>query len=225
MEHTTYNFYCDESCHLLNDRKHYMILGYISITYNKIKKTKEDIKILREKHKNHHEIKWSNLNKWSYPLYADLIDYFFNSSNLSFRAIIVDKHKFIAERCDNDYDKFYYKMYYQLIYHKIDTSSYYNIYLDIKDDLSMHRINTFKEILNVQMGVIQKIQHVRSHEVDLLQLCDLIIGGISYKVNENEQTSTPKLRLINRIETTIGRKIEEQTTPYESKFNVFKIRL
>lgn len=47
--------------------------------------------------------------------------------------------------------------------------------LDIKDELSTYRINELKNILNVKMGNNKKIQHIRSHEVDLLQLCDLLI--------------------------------------------------
>ena len=41
--HAAYNYYCDESCHLKNDGKQYMILGYISAPYDRIKKLKEDI--------------------------------------------------------------------------------------------------------------------------------------------------------------------------------------
>ena len=52
--HAAYNYYCDESCHLKNDGKQYMILGYISAPYDRIKKLKEDIKELRKKYKNTH---------------------------------------------------------------------------------------------------------------------------------------------------------------------------
>lgn len=217
--------YCDESCHLENDNKQYMILGYISIPYNKIKRAKRDIKALRLKHKNTLEVKWSNLNEWNYLFYADLVDYFFDRSYICFRSIIVDKKKYIASMCDNDYDKFYYKMYYQLIYHKIDVGSEYNIFIDIKDTLSTHRISTLKEILNVKMGVIKNIQHIRSHEVDLLQVCDLLIGATSYRMNEANKKAIPKLKLIQKIEDNLAWRIDEQTPPYEKKFNVFKIIL
>lgn len=219
------NYYCDESSHLQNDHKQYMVLGYISAPYNRIKKIKEEIKFLRVKHTNGLEIKWSNLNNWNYPFYSELFDYFIGKSDINFRSIIVDKHKFMAEKCDSDYDKFYYLMYYQLLIHKLDASSKYNIYLDIKDDLSHYRIEKLKEILNVKLGIIEKIQHVRSHEIDLLQLCDLFIGAMAYKMNYEERTSVAKIKLIDRIEKRLGFPITEQTAKSEVKFNIFKIRL
>lgn len=219
------NYYCDESCHLQNDHKQYMVLGYVSAPYTKIKQFKEEIKALRIKHKNKFEIKWTNLNQWNYNFYADLVDFFFDRTKLRFRALIVDKRRYIAEKCGNDYDRFYYLMYYQLIHHTLDISRSYNIYPDIKDDLSTYRIEKLKEILNVRMGIIQKIQHVRSHEVELLQLCDLLIGAISYKLNNPQMTNLSKKRLIERIEKKIGNDLSQQTSKYEEKFNVFRINL
>ncbi|KAA6342917.1 hypothetical protein EZS27_009377 [termite gut metagenome] len=223
MNDSIYNYYCDESCHLENDKKRYMVLGYISIPYSRIKKIKEQIKDIRKKHKNKFEIKWTYLNSWNYQFYSELIDFFFEISDIGFRAIIVDKNKYIADKCGNDYDRFYYLMYYQLIYHKLDTQYIYNIYVDIKDQLSACKINQLKDILNVKMGVIQKIQHIRSNESDLLQLCDLLIGALSYNLNNKEKMSDPKIRLIDKIMERSGYNLLSQTPKSESKFNIFKI--
>ena len=104
-----YNYYCDESCHLLNDRKEFMVLGYVSVKYSYIRKIKYKIKELRKKHKNIYEVKWTKLNAWNYKFYADLIDMFFEHAFMSFRAIIINKTRYLGEKCDNDYDKFYFK--------------------------------------------------------------------------------------------------------------------
>ena len=225
MNDERYIYYCDESSHLQNDRKQFMVLGYVSVPYNRVKKIKEGIKALRLKHRNSLEIKWSNLNNWNYPFYAELVDYFIDRSDISFRGIIVDKYRYMSEKCGNDYDKFYYLMYYQLLIHKLDISNKYNVYLDIKDDLSSYRIEKLKEILNVRYGIIEKIQHVRSHEIDLIQLCDLFIGAIAYKMNYNPMESTSKIKLIDKIEKRLGLNITNQTPKAETKFNIFKIKL
>jgi hypothetical protein len=34
----TFNIYCDESCHIENDHKNYMLLGCVSSAYNQEKK-------------------------------------------------------------------------------------------------------------------------------------------------------------------------------------------
>ena len=217
MEQCRYNYYCDESCHLKNDGKQFMILGYISVSYNKVKKIKEEIKDLRLKYKNSLEV--------NYLFYSELVDLFFDRTDINFRAIIVDKSKYIANKCGNDYDKFYYLMYYQLIYHMLDVGCNYNIYLDIKDDLSNYRIEELKKILNVQMGVIEKIQHVRSHELDILQLCDLFIGAISYNLNNSEKSSQPKLRLIDKLKNLSRTDLENTTYKNMRKFNLFRIHI
>lgn len=219
------NYYCDESSHLLNDQMQYMVIGYISVPYNRIKKIKEEIKELRIKHENAFEIKWTKLNSWNYPFYSELVDFFFERTHINFRAIIVDKHRYIADKCGNDYDRFYYLMYYQLIFHKLDIDNKYNIYLDIKDDLSNYRIEELKKILNVKMGTIQKIQHIRSNEVDLLQLCDLFIGAISYNLNFPENTAIAKRKLIDKIKLISGCDLGTQTYKDANKFNLFRIRI
>lgn len=219
------NYYCDESCHLQNDNKRYMVIGYISIPYNRIKIIKEDIKKLREKHNNSLEIKWTKLNSWNQRFYNDLVDLFFDRDYINFRAIIVDKNRYIADKSGHDYDRFYYLMYYQLIYHKLDFNYKYNIYLDIKDDLSNYRIKDLEKILNYSMGTILKIQHVRSHEVELIQLCDLFIGAISFKLNFPENNTTVKKALIGEIERLSGCSLDTQTPKFKRKFNLFKIKI
>jgi len=220
------NYYCDESCHLHYDGNQFMVIGYVSLPYSKVKRYKEDIKVIRERHKNFLEIKWTKLNEWNYPFYSDLVSLFFDREDLNFRAILVDKSKYIASKCGSDYDKFYYLMYYQLISHKLDAfSNRYNIYLDIKDDLSAYRIAKLKEILNVNMGIINKIQHIRSHESEFIQLCDLLIGSISYKNNNIYQQSVAKTKLIKKIITLSHCDLMSQTPKGTNKFNIFKINI
>ena len=89
----TYNLYCDESCHLKNDHKQYMVLGYVSVKYNELKAHNRKISLLKEKHKFYYEIKWTNLSESKKEFYFDLIDYFF-SAGIYFRAIIIDKQKY-----------------------------------------------------------------------------------------------------------------------------------
>ena len=225
MEQCRYNYYCDESCHLKNDGKQFMILGYISVSYNKVKKIKEEIKDLRLKYKNSLEVKWTHLSQWNYLFYSELVDLFFDRTDINFRAIIVDKSKYIANKCGNDYDKFYYLMYYQLLFHTLDPVWHYNIYLDIKDNLSSYRTEKLKDILNVRMEIIEKIQHVRSHELDLLQLCDLFIGAIAYNLNQTEKASEAKVRFIEKLKIRTRTDLESTTSKRISKFNLFRIQI
>jgi len=134
----TFNFYCDESTHLQNDNKPFMIISYVSSAYNELDQHKECLKNLKLKHNCHGEVKWSNTSFARYQYYADLIDYFF-SSDLNFRAVIIDKKKIDESREGFSYDEFYFKMYYQLLHHKINMGYHYNIYLDIMISILVHR--------------------------------------------------------------------------------------
>lgn len=220
-----YNYYCDESCHLQKDGKQFMVLGYIAVPYHKITQMKRELKTLRAKYKNTLEVKWTYLNEWNYPFYAKLVDWFFKKGGIRFRAIIVDKSRYIADKCDHDYDKFYYLMYYQLLFHTLDPVEHYNIYLDIKDNLSSYRTEKLKDILNVRMEIIEKIQHVRSHELDLLQLCDLFIGAIAYNLNQTGKASETKVRFIEKLKIRTRTDLESTTSKRISKFNLFRIQI
>ena len=98
-------------------------------------------------------------------------------------------------------------------------------YIDIKDDLSNFRIQKLHEILNTRYGMIDKIQHIRSHEADLLQLCDLIIGAISYNLNDENKESFHKKKIIEKIRQRSGYDLLDSTVKWEEKFNIFKIKI
>ena len=73
----TFNFYCDESCHLENDNFPYMLIGYVSSAYNQVKLHTEKIKQLKKEYHIPYELKWNHLSKSAMELYKELIDYFF----------------------------------------------------------------------------------------------------------------------------------------------------
>lgn len=222
-ESKTYNLYCDESCYLSNPEHPYLLLGYIGVPYNQMDTHKREIKEIKEKHHFFSEIKWSKVSYSKYAFYQELIDYFF-ASDLFFRAIIVDKSQIKNEIFEQDDHTFYYKMYYQLIHHKIDMMAHYNIYFDVKDALSKIKIKKLKEILNVQYGVFRNIQSIPSKESIFIQLNDLILGAISYKLRKLSNVKT-KLDIIKKIEKECGHSIDQMTPKYEHKLNLFFIEL
>lgn len=218
----TYNFYCDESCHLENDHKPFMFLGKISSAYNQVKLHTEQIKEIKKKHNFYGEIKWTNVSKSKFHFYMDLLDYFF-STDLHFRAIGIQKSKINNDSFNQSYDDFYYKMYYSLLNHKIETINHYNVYLDIKDTLSAHKVNKLKEILNSKYGVFRNIQNIRSHESLLMQLCDFIMGAISYLHNNEEKQNKAKVKIIEKIKKHCNENL--LATNYSEKVNLFFIDL
>lgn len=220
----TFNIYCDESCHIEHDHKKFMLLGAVSSAYNEVRRHTERINALKEKYKYFGEIKWSNVSNSQYYFYKELIDYFFDT-DLRFRSVIIDKTKIKNSDFGQDYNTFYYKMYYYLLNHNKNTQYAYNVYLDIKDDLSAEKVNKLKEILNIQFGVFRNVQNIRSHESLILQLTDLLMGALSYNLNNIEKKMVAKMQLIERIKHHTNQELIN-TSPYkESKFNLFFINL
>lgn len=218
----TFNIYCDESTHLQNDGMPFMMIACISVGYNQMKQHKEQLKAIRAKHKAKGEIKWSNVSGGMYPYYADLIDYFF-SNDLNFRSIIVDKSQIDESKEGFTYDDFYFRMYYQLIHHKINQGYGYNIYFDIKDTRSHKKLARLKDMLKWNAS-IRNFQFIRSHESSFMQLTDLIMGAINYKLR-GESKVIAKNKLIEKIESHCKVPITKSTPKAADKFNLFFIDL
>ena len=223
VDKKTFNFYCDESCHLENDSYPFMLIGYLSSAYNQVRLHNENIRKIKDRFHLHSEIKWNSLSKSSYHLYASIIDYFF-ATDLQYRAIVVDKSKLRHVDHNQSHDDFYYKMYFHLLYKKILPENYYNIYLDIKDTKSANKINGLKSYLNKSFNSVRNCQNIRSHESELMQLSDIITGAISYHLRQHDKVIA-KNKIIDKIEIHSKVPLDKSTSLEHSKFNLFFIDL
>lgn len=218
----TFNLYCDESTHLQNDGQPYMIISYVGCPYNQLKHHKQNIKLLRAKHKFGGEIKWSSISGSQYHFYNDLVEYFF-SGELAFRAVIVDKNQIDENRPEFTYGDFYFRMYYQLLHHKIDLENNYNIYLDVKDTISDKKLTRLKDMLRHNAS-LRSFQFIKSHESSLMQIADLLMGAINYKLRGLNKV-TAKNKIVEKIEAYCKKPINRATSKSEQKFNLFYIDL
>ena len=219
----TFNFYCDESCHLENDGFAYMLIGYVSSAYNQVKLHTDNIKQLKKKYHIPYELKWNHLSKSGTELYKELIDYFF-ATDLQYRAIVIEKEQLKHKQFQQTHDDFYYKMYYQLIQKKLSPEYNYNIYLDIKDTRSAQKVNGLKNYLNNNFVSVRNLQNIRSYESELMQLTDIITGALSYYLRK-EKTVIAKNKIIDRIAQHAGQALNQSTPRSEQKFNLFFIDL
>nr|WP_314561774.1 DUF3800 domain-containing protein [uncultured Capnocytophaga sp.] len=219
----TFNFYCDESCHLENDNFPYMLIGYVSSAYNQVKLHTEKIKQLKKEYCIPYELKWNHLSKSAMELYKELIDYFF-ATDLQYRAIVIDKNQLKHQQFQQTNDDFYYKMYYQLIQKKLSSEYNYNIYLDIKDTRSAEKVNGLKNYLNNNFVSVRNLQNIRSHESELMQLTDIITGALSYYLRK-ENKVIAKNKIVDRIAQHAGQALNQSSPRSEQKFNLFFIDL
>ncbi|MDD3480495.1 MAG: DUF3800 domain-containing protein [Paludibacteraceae bacterium] len=219
----TFNFYCDESCHLENDHFPFMLISYVSSPYNQVKLHSRNIRAIKRRYFFHGEMKWSTLSKSQYPFYSEIIDYFF-AKDLQFRAIVIDKSQLRHSEFNQSHNDFYDKMYFQLLSKKIFSEYYYNIYLDIKDTHSYKKAANLKKFLNHNFVSVRTLQVIRSYESELMQLTDVLMGAMSYHLRNNKKVIA-KNKIIDKIQAHCPLPISRSTPLYDDKFNLFYIDL
>jgi hypothetical protein len=223
-----YNIYCDESCHLEHDGEKAMTIGGIWCPHNKKNEIFNRIREIKKEHglSEKFEIKWNKVSMGKLDFYMDIVNYFFDNSDLHFRVLVVpNKQELIHELYKQTHDDFYYKMYFNMLKTLFEPGSEYNIYIDIKDTRGQRKVDKLHEVLcnnhyDFNRKLIRKVQQVRSEEVELVALADLMIGALSY-LHRNKNTSEAKLKLIERIKTRSGYNLMASTLFRENKFNIF----
>lgn len=222
-----YNVYCDESCHLEHDHQTIMVLGAIWCPRHLAKRTFIELRKIKESHGfGNSEVKWNKISPRNQSMYEDLINYFFATESLSFRCIVIkDKQRLDHDRFDQDHDTWYYKMYFLLLHGVLIPGNAYRVFLDIKDTRGGVKVRKLQEVLcnshyDFEQKMISNIQIVRSQEVELVQLADILLGAASYK-NRHLSTSKAKMELVRLVETKSGYSLVNSTLMREPKFNVF----
>jgi len=117
-------------------------------------------------------------------------------------------------------------MYFDMLKVLLAPGNKYRIYLDIKDTRGAAKVAKLHEVLcnnlyDFRREIIERVQLVRSHEVEQLQLADLLIGIIAY-ANRGLQGSTAKQALVARLRQRTGYQLTRTTLLREDKVNLFR---
>ena len=222
-----FNIYCDESCHLEHDGQPIMLLGAVWCPKKEAGKLASELKAIKEKHRAQGELKWTKISEARRAFYLEVIDWFFRTPSLHFRAIVVQQKELLnhSEFNEGSHGNFYYKMYFSLLNKILSPDKKYNIYLDIKDTRSRLKLRKLRTILcnNVHdftSEMIGHLQSVHSREVELAQLVDLLLGAVAYRQRGLTRVQA-KQAVVQRIEQAQGRDLLHSTMLSEQKFNLF----
>jgi hypothetical protein len=225
----TFNIYCDESCHLENDHHSAMILGAVWCPVEKVREISDRLREIKLRHnlKKDFEIKWTKVSPAKQQFYLDIIDYFFDDDDLHFRVLIIpDKSKLNHVEYKQDHNTWYYKMYFNMLKVILDPHACYRIYIDIKDTNSADKVAKLHDVLasaifDFSRRIVERLQTVRSHEIEILQLADLLIGAVSH-LNRGLEGSSAKQAIIDRIRERSGYSLTRNTLVKEDKVNIFR---
>jgi hypothetical protein len=219
--------YCDESCHLEHDHSKVMVLGAIWAETGAAAKASKRLIELKKRHglRPTFDLKWVAVAPKKRNFFIDVVDYFFDNSNLMFRCVVIpDKSILDHKSHDQTHDDWYYKMLFLLLKQIFTRANCYHVFLDIKDTRSAQKVKKLHEViansmLDFDSSIVRNVQQVRSHEVQLLQMADLLLGAVGY-ANRGLKTSETKLAVVQRIRERSGFTLLKTTLPTERKFNV-----
>lgn len=231
------NIYCDESCHLETDGCPVMVLGGIACPAQRAAAIASDLRAIKAQHAPRSlrhpdqpaafEVKWTKVSASRQALYLALVDYFLNQPDLVFRAVVIpDKTRLRHGEFGQDHDTFYYKMQFRVIEFLLRPRWENRVYLDIKDTRSATKMAKLHEVLCASQydhigEIITRVQTVRSHEVEQLQLADLLIGAVAY-ANRKLSGNAGKLAVIVRLRQATGQSLTSSSLIKEDKFNLFR---
>ena len=223
--------YCDESCHLENDGAKAMALGAIWLRRDEVKKVNQRIREIKASHgiKAEAEVKWTKASPSNLELYMDLIDYFFDDDDIHFRGLIApDKSILDHERFNQTHEDWYYKVYFDMLKTIFRHDLQYFVYVDIMNTDSGRRVDKLHEVCSNNVydfnhDIIRRIQPIRSHEVQIMQLVDIITGALAYRHNHADSSvhrNSTKVAIVNRIISRSGASLVKSTLLSDQKFNL-----
>ncbi|MGR3369254.1 MAG: DUF3800 domain-containing protein [Sagittula sp.] len=224
------NIYCDESCHLENDREAVMVLGGIYCDESDVRRVSGAIRGIKDRHgvSPEFEIKWTKVSPGALSFYRELVAFFLNDPSVRFRGVLIpDKSILDHKAYEQTHDDWYYKMYYYMLRYVFSAPHAYSVYIDIKDTQGAQKTRNLHDVLcnsihDFDHQTIRKVQQIRSHESSLLQLADLLIGAIAYE-NRGMVGSPAKLQLIDDLKSGLGDKILTRTSSFgATKFNLLR---
>lgn len=229
---SNFNIYCDESCHLEHDGINVMVLGAVWCPRFEVREINARVREIKKRNSISptSELKWIKISPSNVQLYSDLVNYFFDDERLRLRAVIIpDKGSLDHERFNQTHDDWYYKMYFEMLKQILTQEDLFEIYIDIKDTRSNRKAQKLREVLSnanydFQQKIVQRLQPIRSNEVEIMQIVDILIGALGYAnrvFEDGHEKSAAKLAIIELIKKRSRLTLQKSTLLREEKFNLF----
>ena len=119
-------------------------------------------------------------------------------------------------------------MYFDMLKVILSPTDKYEIYIDIKDTHSYSRAQKLREVCSNSMydfsgRIIRRLQPIRSEEVQIMQLVDVLIGAIGYTNRafpDGFIKSQAKQEIIDLIMKHTGYSLNKTTLLREEKCNL-----
>jgi len=221
-----FNIHCDESCHLPHDRQPAMLLGLLACPAEQAHTLNVELTTLCQQHglPKHFEFKWTKVGPGKLDFYRAVVERFLAAEEVSFRALVLpDKQRAYALAPAEQRGHIYYRLYYQLLRGAMAPENRYRAFLDMKDTRGREKLRELKQLLetnNPSQPAEDKptLQHVRSHEIRLMQVSDLLLGAVGFaRRAKSENISPAKQALVSMLEEKLDFSLIGNSPPGATK--------
>lgn len=218
------HLYCDESRHLPHDREPFLLLGLVSCPAERAHDFNTALTALWKAHglPPHFEAKWTKVSPARLDFYRAVLGWFIETEGVAFRALMLpDKQRLYAALPEESRDFLYYRLYYQFLRAAVEPENRYRAFLDLKDTRGREKIAELEKRLAADADsadAIQSLQHIRSHEVRLSQVTDLLLGAVGFARRPTAENESPAKRaLVDFLAEKLGHPLTADSPPGASK--------
>ena len=233
-----HHVYCDES----SMECRFMVYGGLITTEENVLLFDDLISKWREEHKMKAEMKWAKVSKTKLDKYLSFTDIFFDHALQNywhFKSVVFDTSKADYKTYhDNDCELAFYKFYYQFLIHKFSTYATTEqdrlwVYIDQRSttkerlaDLHGALNNGIRKKRGWNTGVVTTVEARCSHDCNLIQLADVMMGAIAYHCNgchKADNASAPRVALASHIAKRAGlSNLAQATVRGKSDFEIWR---
>jgi hypothetical protein len=185
------DFYCDESN---TDGSGPFYLGALYCSPRRAELLRSKLEAVRRKYSYDRELKWSKLTSASkLPLYRDFTNVFLEDPYARFIVMKVKRNETWREWAPTENDRIS-KTYYVFLRMNMNRYTRYNVYLDYfsgkrgRWDKLRHTINNAVLRDHEVLKQVRTLQPVNSESCDLMQLTDLVLGGVTSNAASEAKT-------------------------------------
>lgn len=241
-ESKVFLIYCDESG--ITDTR-FMVIGGIIINSKALLSLKALLDSYRKNYNMVYELKWQKVSNNRLTHYKALIDLVFElieEGRINFRCAVFDTTKFNHKRYNRgDAELGFYKLYYNLLFYCFgqDYHQFKHKFVVFPDQKpGKYDLSELKSRLNNNMfyklgnrsSPFGSIEATNSKKSDFIQIVDLIIGAISYQINnyhKADSASPAKIELSNYIANKVGLEEFSKSNFYykKKKFTIWDFNL
>lgn len=197
----------------------FLVIGTLAVLQDHTERLSNELAAIRTKYAHDREMGWTCVSKYKYQTYCEWLDVFeryAKSKRVRMTALIMDTHEPKNRRWHTgDQELGFTKVMYHLLLHRVGKKYGFSrrpIYCQLDSRTTQHDPEDLRRMLNaslankwgIKTNPFRRVVFTDSKKSDLIQLVDLVIGGLAFDKNAHgarEGTRKEKIELSQRIVT------------------------